>query len=81
MAEKCRKLPLSKNEDTKAVRHFEENNYQGNDLHANRNTIDYSIQRLWAFKISPSVHSSFFTSYSIQMLWILGLKFKLKSEL
>ena len=26
--------PLSKNEDTKAVCHFEENNYNGDDLHA-----------------------------------------------
>ena len=33
------KCPLSKNEDTKAVRHSEENNYQGNDLHANHNKI------------------------------------------
>ena len=27
MSEMCRKRPLSKNEDTKAVRHFEENNF------------------------------------------------------
>ena len=25
---------------TKAVRHFEENNYKGDDLHADRNKID-----------------------------------------
>ena len=46
MFEKCRKRPLSKNEDTKAVRHFEENNHQGDDLHANRNKIDSSVQSL-----------------------------------
>ena len=40
MLEKCRKCPLSKNEDTNVVRHFEENNYQGDDLHANSNKID-----------------------------------------
>ena len=28
MSEKCWKRRLSKNEDTKAVRHFEENDYQ-----------------------------------------------------
>ena len=33
MSEKCRKRPLSKNEDTKTVRLFEENNYDGDDLH------------------------------------------------
>ena len=32
--------PPIKNDDTKAVLHFEENNYQGNDLHANRNKIE-----------------------------------------
>ena len=31
---KCRKRRLSKNEDAKAVRHFKENNDQGDDLHA-----------------------------------------------
>ena len=40
MLEKCWMRPLSKNVDAKAVRHFEENNLQGDDLHANRNTID-----------------------------------------
>ena len=34
MSEKCRKRPVAKNEDTKAVRHFEENNYDDDDLHA-----------------------------------------------
>ena len=34
MSEKFRKLPLSENEDIKAVRHFEENNYDGDDLHS-----------------------------------------------
>ena len=46
MLEKCWKHPVSKNVDTKAVRHFEENNYQGEDLHAISNKIDMSIQRL-----------------------------------
>ena len=32
--------PSIKNEDTKAVRHFEENKYQGNDLHANCNEFE-----------------------------------------
>ena len=64
-----------KNEDTKAVRHFEENNYQGDDLHANRNKIDLSV------KFHPPVNSSFFTRYPITMFSILGLKFKLKSKL
>ena len=40
ISEKCRKRPLSKNENTKAVRHFEENNYQPDDLHLNRYKID-----------------------------------------
>ena len=40
MSQKFQKHPLSKNEDTKAIRHFEENNYEGDDLHANRNKID-----------------------------------------
>ena len=40
MSEKCQKHPQSKNEDTKAVYHFEENNYQVNDLQANRNKIE-----------------------------------------
>ena len=50
MSEKCRKRPMSKNEDTKAVRHFEENNYQEDDLHANHNKTDSSVQCLRAFK-------------------------------
>ena len=33
MSEECRKRPLSKNEGTKPVRHFQENNYQEDDLH------------------------------------------------
>ena len=33
-----------KNEGTKAARNFEENNYQGDGLHANRKKIDYSVQ-------------------------------------
>ena len=37
--EKCWKRPLSKNEDTKAVHHFEENNYIEDNLHENRNKI------------------------------------------
>ena len=37
MSEKCRKRPLSKNEDTKAVHHFKNNKYDGDDLHANSN--------------------------------------------
>ena len=81
MSEKCRKRPLSKNEDTKAVHHFEENNYDGDDLHANSNKIGLSVQRLRAFKISPSLHSSFFTSYQIPMFLISGLKFMLKLKL
>ena len=40
------KRPLSKNEDTKAESHFEENNYQQDDLQTNRNKIDLSVQRL-----------------------------------
>ena len=40
MSEKYWKRPLLKNEDTKAVRHFEENNYQGDEIHANRNKTD-----------------------------------------
>ena len=83
MSEKSWKSPLSKNEDTDVVHHFEENNYQGDDLHANHNKIDSSVQHLWAFKIPPPppVHSSFFTCYPIAMFSILGLKFKLKPEI
>ena len=44
MSLKCRRPPQSENEDTKAVRHFEKNNYQGDELHANRNKIDKSVQ-------------------------------------
>ena len=33
MSEMHRKRPLSKNEDTKVVGHFEENNYDENDLY------------------------------------------------
>ena len=40
MSERCWKCPMSKNEDRKAVRHFEENNHQWDDLHANRNKIE-----------------------------------------
>ena len=40
MPRKWQKRPLSKNEDIKPVRNFEENNYQENDLHANRNEIE-----------------------------------------
>ena len=40
ISEKCWKRPLTKNVDTKTVRHFEENNYQGDDLHANHNKND-----------------------------------------
>ena len=47
-----------KNEDVKAVRHFEENNNQGDDLHKNKNKTDLSVQRLGAFKI-PSRCSQF----------------------
>ena len=79
--EKYGKRPLSKNENTEAVRHFEENDYQGEILHANRNKIDLSVERLWTLKIPFPVHSSFFTSYPIPMSSILGLKFKLKSKL
>ena len=39
ISEKCWKRPLSKNVDPKAVRHFEENNYQGDDLHLNLSKI------------------------------------------
>ena len=39
MSKKCLKRPLSKNEDTKAVHHFEENIYDEDDLRANRNKI------------------------------------------
>ena len=45
MSEKYWKRPLSNNEDTKTVRHFEEDNYQGNELQANRNKINLSVQR------------------------------------
>ena len=38
MPEKWRSL--SKNEDNKAERYFEKNNYQEDDLDANRNEID-----------------------------------------
>ena len=46
MSKECWKIPLSKNEDTKAVRYFEENNYKGDDLHANRNKINQTVHRL-----------------------------------
>ena len=46
MSEKHLKRPVSKNEDTKTVRHFEENNHQADDLYANRNKIDLSVQNL-----------------------------------
>ena len=77
MSKKCRKRPLSKNEDIKALRHFEENNYQ--DLYANWNKIDLTVSTL--LKSPPPVHSLNFTSYPIPMFSILGLKFKLKSKL
>ena len=32
--------PSIKSEDTKAIRHFQENNYEGDDLHENRNEIE-----------------------------------------
>ena len=54
MSEKFRKLPLSKNEDTKAERHFQENKYHGYDTHANRNKIDWPVQHLWSFEIHPA---------------------------
>ena len=40
MLEKYLKSRLTKNEDNKAALHFEENNYQGDDLHANCNKTD-----------------------------------------
>ena len=40
MSEACRMRPLLKNKDTKAAGHFEVNNYQGDDVHANCNKID-----------------------------------------
>ena len=46
MSEKYQKRPLSKNEDTTAVRHFEESNFQGDNPHANSNITDQSVQRL-----------------------------------
>ena len=46
MSNKRRKRLVQKNEDTKAVRHFEEYNYQGNDLHAILNKIDLFVQSL-----------------------------------
>ena len=46
MSEKCRKHPLSQNKDIKAVHHFEENNYDGDDVHASRNKISLSVQYL-----------------------------------
>ena len=46
ISEKFWKCPLLKNQDTKVVHHFEENDYLGDDLHSNRNKsislfIDY----------------------------------------
>ena len=46
MSEKRPKRPVSKNEETKALNHFEDNNYQENDLHANRNKIEQIVQFL-----------------------------------
>ena len=73
MLEKCRKHPVSKYENTKAVRRFEKNNYRGNDLHAKRN----KIERL---KSPLRINSQIFASYPISMFSILGLKLKLKSK-
>ena len=61
MLKKSRKPPLSKNEDTKAVRHFEENNYQGNDLREIRNKIDLSI-------LQEKIHFNLFDYWSLLSL-------------
>ena len=81
MLEKCQKRPLSKNENTKAIRYFEANNYQEDDLHANRNKTDSLFNDYDCLKSPPPVHSLNFTSFLIPMFLILGLKFKLKSKL
>ena len=57
MSEKCRKRPLSKNEDTKAVRHFEENNYCGDDLHTTATKSISLFNAYESLKYSPSAHS------------------------
>ena len=46
MSEKCRKRPLLKKEVTKAVHQLDENNYQGDEIHANRKKNDSSVQQL-----------------------------------
>ena len=77
MSEKWRKHSLSKNEDIKTVRHFEENNYQGDDLHANLISLLNVYEHL---KCPPPVHSLNFSSYATPMFSIFGLKFKMKSK-
>ena len=59
MQEKYRKRPLSKNEDTKAVLHFEESNCQGNDLDAIRNKIDQLFNAYERLKSPPTPCSQF----------------------
>ena len=54
MSEKCRKCPLSKNRDTKVVRHLEENNYDGDDLHATA-TKSISLFNAYERLKSPSL--------------------------
>ena len=80
MSEKCRKRPLSKNEEIIAVRHYQENNYQGDELHSNCKKTDYSVHAYKQNKISTPFHFYFF-SYTIPMFSILGLKYKLKPKL
>ena len=46
MSEKCRKYPLSKNKDTKALSHFEENDYKKDEMHTDRHKTDWSVQHL-----------------------------------
>ena len=53
MSENRRKRPLSKNEDIKSVRPSEENYYQGDDLHANRNKSICLFNAYERLKSSP----------------------------
>ena len=81
MSEKCRKHPLSKNVDTKAVRHFKK--IITKDMTYTQ-TITKQISLFNAYerlKFPPPVHSLNFATYPILMFSILGLKFNLKSKL
>ena len=83
MSEKCWKLYLWEKGDTKAVRQFQENNYQGDEPYTNRNKIDQSVQCLWEFKILHSCTQFIFYKLPDPNVFDLGLslRFMLKSKI